>query len=323
MWWQIDYIQVGLYCEREPILNVLPAPSTHPNGTLTYYLHGSRKSVITYNTRTRFLRFSASVIFLWQGHNFSFYLGSFIIAVNNWCYTLGVDLWQGAVEQFEFAAIMEVDRAPKEYISGHPDGYKLKMNPHPYENGYMRSFKDKMVLLKFYDVRHRIMSTIRRANRGVVMQAGWDPERHYLKFEAHYLNPCNTFNSGRDMTLADLIDPARIQQFKENLYGQYKRLRPLKAFTKPINKKDLGAGEIILIELAEHYINAGLSLQEVKQRLYARINTYSEELMSPPDKNGRKRTIKTWIDKLTLERDSPFDLSERLQKALAENNGNE
>ncbi|MDL2320020.1 hypothetical protein LJC45_02680 [Alistipes sp. OttesenSCG-928-B03] len=263
------------------------------------------------------LKFSASVIFLYQGHNFSFDMADFINAVDDWCQRLGVNLWQGDLDEFEFAAIMEVERPPKEYIAGHPDGYKLKSNPHPDENGYLRTYRDKLVLLKMYDVRRRIMTTIRRAGRGAVMQAGWRPERHYLKFEAHYLNPGNTFNNGRRMILADLIDPARVQQFKEDLCRQYKRLQPMKTLINPSDKKNLSTGEIILIELAEHYFNSGLSLQQVKKRLYARINAYPEPLMLPTDKNARKRKINEWLNKLTFEENSPFDLSGRLQEVLA------
>ena len=90
----------------------------------------------------------------------------------------------------------------------------------------------------------------------------------------------------------------------------------MKSLITPTNKKDLSTPDIVMLALAEVQINAGESLQEIKKMLYAKINSIPEEVLSKPDKDSRKRQIKSLLEKLQEEPTSQWDLSKKLEEAL-------
>ena len=302
-------------CHSEPNLSRLREKARYPSGEVVYMTNDYNSPEIRYNSRTKILKFSGSIMYLYQSHNFSFDMRDFIAAIESLSQSVGVNLWAAVVEEFEFGVVMEVDTKPQILIAHHPDGKKLKTFDNPTDNGRLRTYTDTSVRLKLYDAGANIIKKIRKPHRQAALDAGWNPNRYYLKLEAHYRQPHKTFNNGRNLTLRDLTDPARIEQFRNDLYKQYKRLRPMKTLVTPSDKKDLSAAEILLMELAETHINSGMSIQKVRKRLYQRTNSLSKTL-STSDKDARKRTIKTWIDKLQFEEKSRFDLSEPLAEML-------
>ena len=69
-----------------------------------------------------------------------------------------------------------------------------------------------------------------------------------------------------------------------------------------------------MLELCEAYINEGYSIQEIKKKLYNRINTF--EVLSESDKKARKRQINHLIAKLSESKTSKWDLSDFLSKKI-------
>ena len=151
--------------------------------------------------------------------------------------------------------------------------------------------------------------------QGIIEEAGWNPEGHFLKWEAHYIKP-EVLNQGRALILANLVDRHWEEIFKADLYNQYKRLIPMKTIVTPSNKKDLGSADIVLLSLAELQINEGISLEELKKILYDKINSIPDEVLTKADKDSRKRQIKAMLDKIVEEPESRWDLSEKLTEAL-------
>lgn len=316
MCWQIDYVIASLYCENEPDLSHLHYIGSM-YGCMIYKTTDMNSPEIKYNPMTRMLIFKGSIGYLYQGHNFTFDLDKFVEAVNLLNRNLGVNLWAATVKEFEFGAIVEVELPPKEYIRAHPDGNKLKTRDNPRYNGYYREYYNAEIVLKLYDVLHRMKQVAKKPKREeIALTFGVNFNKHYLKIEVHYRRPNKTLNNGSDLFLADLANLERIQQFKENLLEQYKKLNPMQNIIIPTGKKDLNAGQIILLELVQYYINSGLPYTIIKKHLYERINSYPEEVLSSADKNARKRTLKAWINKLAFEANTSFDLSRQLEESL-------
>lgn len=91
---------------------------------------------------------------------------------------------------------------------------------------------------------------------------------------------------------------------------------------EPKNKKDLSTASIIAMVLAEDNLNESRTLQEVKQMLYNRINSISDDVLSKSDKDSRKRQIKGILDKMQEADTSKWDLSQKLAEALENNPDN-
>ena len=221
------------------------------------------------------------------------------------------------IETFEYGVIMQVPKKPKEYIKRHSSipSEKLTLNEKPKDKGNFRWWEDKNVCNKMYDAAQNIKKKQGLQRKEILKESGWNPERGFLKWEAHYLKP-EILNHGKGLLLADLMKPYWENVFKEDLYVQYKRLIPMKSLITPTNKKDLSSADIVMLALAEAQINAGENLQEVKKMLYDKINAIPEGVLSKADKDSRKRQIKSLFDKLQESPESEWDLSEKLEKAL-------
>ena len=88
----------------------------------------------------------------------------------------------------------------------------------------------------------------------------------------------------------------------------------MKTIIPPTSKADLHTLDFFAIELVESKMNEGKTLEEVKKILYDRIN--SSSLLSKPDKDARKRQVKTTLDKFQQSEISEYDLRNELQLAI-------
>ena len=283
-----------------------------------YWLQGCEKLELWWNPSLNMLRLSGSIMYYWQGHNWTYDKKGFVAAINHIEKLLHVSLWDAMLEAFEFGVIMEVALKPKEYIARHSAApkEKLSMNEKPQDKGKFRWWNDTNISLKMYDAGRNVKTKQGLERQAIIEESGWNPRGEFLKWEAHYLKP-EFLNHGKGLLLADLMNPSWEDVFKEDLYLQYKRLLPMKSLITPTNKKDLSTPDIVMLALAELQINAGESLQEIKKMLYAKINSIPEEVLNKSDKDSRKRQIKFLLDKLQEEPPSQWDLSKKLEDALS------
>lgn len=289
----------------------------YSSGWKKYWIQGCERLELWWNPDLSMLRLSGSIMYYWQGHNWSFDKKGFVAAISHIEKLLHVSLWETIVEAFEFGIIMEVELKPKEYISHHSvcPQEKLSIGEKTKDKGNFRWWNDTNVRLKMYDAGRNIQAKQGLERKAIIKESGWNPEREFIKWEAHYLKP-EILNHGKGILLADLMNPNWENVFKEDLYIQYKRLAPMKSLVTPENKKDLSTPDIVMLALAEVQINAGESLQEVKKMLYAKINSIPDEVLSKSDKDARKRQIKALLEKIQEEQNSKWDLSKKLEDVL-------
>ena len=167
-----------------------------------------------------------------------------------------------------------------------------------------------------YDENRNIKLKQNKSEIEYVKQAGWNPELHYLKWEAHYKRPHLIFNGGRYLKLADLLNLAFQERFRENLLWQYSRLSPFRTVVPPENKKLASTGGILLLTLAETLLNDNIPLPKMKKFIYAKINSFSDSVLSPNDKRARKRQIRSLLKRLEESDASQWDLSEVLKEKI-------
>ena len=315
----IDYIQATKYLSDKDrlFLGHCRLEAEYSSGWQKYWLQGCEKLEIWYNPSLNWMRLQGSIMYYWQGHNFTYDKKGFVAAIDHIIKIIHISIWDAMIEAFEYGVIMQVPKKPKEYIKRHSSipSEKLILNEKPKDKGNFRWWEDRNVCNKMYDAAQNIKKKQGLQRKEILKESGWNPEGEFLKWEAHYLKP-EILNHGKGLLLADLMKPYWENVFKEDMYVQYKRLIPMKSLITPTNKKDLSSADIVMLALAEAQINAGENLQEVKKMLYDKINAIPEGVLSKADKDSRKRQIKSLFDKLQESPESEWDLSEKLEKAL-------
>lgn len=315
----IDYIKATKHLQSKdnPFLGHCTFEAGYSSGWERYYIQGCEKLNIWYNPSIPLLKLEGSIMYYWQGHNFTYNKRDFVSAIKQIGTTLHLNLWDAMIEIFEYGTILEVQTKPKEYIQHHTAAPKegLSMNEKAKDKGNFRWYDDKNVSLKMYDASRNIQYKQGLKRKSIIEESGWNPEGEYLKWEAHYLKP-EILNHGKGILLADLVNPNWENVFKEDLYLQYKRLIPMKSILTPNKKSELSTADIIVLQLVESCINEGKNLQEVKKMLYARINSISDGILTKADKDSRKRQIKALLEKIKEEPESKWDLSAKLEEVL-------
>ena len=315
----IDYIQATKHLSDKDrlFLGHCRLEAEYSSGWQKYWLQGCEKLEIWYNPSLNWMRLQGSIMYYWQGHNFTYDKKDFVAAIDHIIKIIHISIWDAMIEAFEYGVIIQVPKKPKEYIKRHSSipSEKLILNEKPKDKGNFRWWEDRNVCNKMYDATQNIKKKQGLQRKEILKESGWNPEGEFLKWEAHYLKP-EILNHGKGLLLADLMKPYWENVFKEDLYVQYKRLIPMKSLITPTNKKDLSSADIVMLALAEAQINAGENLQEVKKMLYDKINAIPEGVLSKADKDSRKRQIKSLFDKLQESPGSEWDLSEKLEKAL-------
>lgn len=313
----IDYIAVTKHLQGKdkPFLGHCQIEAAYNSGYQKYVLSGCRDLEIYWNEQLGILKLQGSIAYYMQGHNFSYSDTMFTEAISYIESLLKCSLWDSDINEFEYGIIFEVEKSPQEYITHHhTKDKKLTMNEKGKDKGCFRWWEDKEVILKMYDENKNINKKQDLKGKSILKQAGWKPECNYLKWEAHYKKPHQTFNKGRSLILANLINPEFQNLFKQDLMYQYTRLQPMKNLIAPSDKKCLTTPDIILWDYAEILINQHCSLSDMKQRIYAKINTIQN--LSSNDKKARKRQIRSLISKLKEASESDWDLSSLITKKL-------
>lgn len=297
--------------------------ATFANGITRYALNGCERLDV-YLEDGVLLRIRGSIMYYWQGHNFSYSHSAFCSANDYIGKLLNVVLWDSNVQEFEYGVIMQVDNAPKDYIKNHKANPRehLNLSYNEKDKGNFSMWTDKYVCLKMYDAGKNIKMKQGLSRRQVLEKAGWNPQLNYLKWEVHYKKPgVLMLNNGQLFRLADLIDPNWQHRFKEDLFNQYKRLEPMSTIIEPTNKADLSTADLFALVLAEGCINNSQSILDVKQMLYDRINAFPNEVLSKSDKDYRKRQITAILENIQKANVSRWDLSQKLADVLQEKPG--
>ena len=316
----IDFVQATKHLSDKdrPFFGDCELVGRFNSGWMLYRLQGCDGVEIRHNPAQGWLTLKGSIMYYWQGHNFTYSKAGFVEAVAHIGKLLHVSLWDAIVNIFEYGVIMQVERKPREYILRHspkPSGGLLQPERGK-DNGNFRWWegRDRDVSLKMYDAGRNIRCKQGMRMKDIIKAAGWNPESHYLKWEVHYIKPEASLNNGIGIRLCDIVNSQWEDIFKADIFAQYKRLTPMKSIIPPKDKSNLHALDIFAIELVETKMNEGSTLPEVQKMLYSRIN--ASAILSKADKDARKRQVKATLDKLEQSEVSAWDISRELKAAL-------
>jgi len=311
----LDYIEITKHIQgkNKPFLGHLQPEAVYSSGMERYFVQGCRKMEIEHNPNTQSLKLKGSPLYFIQGHNFTYNKDSYIEGLKHIEDLLEMDLFDSDLDSFEYGIILKVDTKPKYLIAGHNAGKGLLMRTNPKDRGGIRYFEDKMLQLKLYDAGRNIKHKQGMTMKGIIKEAGWNPNGNYLKVEAHYKEPHKLLNDGRAIRLANIFLPKWEKRLKEDLFEQYQRLEPMKTIELPTNKSELSSADIILLSLAEVSINQGIDL---KRTLFEKINSIPENILNMEDKKARRRQINKLLERIETAPKSMYDLSDLLASAL-------
>jgi len=316
----IDFVSATICSSKDtPNLSFCKPAAAYISGWQLYHIEGCEKLKVWNNADAGLLKIEGSLPYFLQGHNFSFCRSAYIEAVDYLQQILDVPLWDAEVTAFEFGAVMPVESKPKIYIQNHfaAAGCKLLQNEKPKDAGTFRWWEDAAEALKLYDAGRNIVLKQGLQRREAIQLAGYDPERQYLKFETHY-KKASLLKQGKAVTFEDLQAPAWLQFLKENTLKQYHLLGTMRTLELPESKKDLSSTDILALAFVEDFMNTeGRPPQDAKKKLFQRINSLPDSLLSKSDKDARKRQINAIFSKLKESASSQYDLTEKLAAALA------
>lgn len=315
----IDYLSATLYYSDKdnPNMGFCHKEALYKSGWQSYSLPGVSIITVMINPYLKTLRLKGSLLYYAQGYNFVGSNNTIIEAVDVIGKQLGISLWKADIDNVEYGKIIEVEDNPKEYIMNHREkkGSGLVMNENPKDKGCFRWWDDKMLVIKMYDAGKNIKQKCSKEIQSYIEKEGWDPGKHYLKFEVKYKKPHVMFNSGGAIRLGDIVTPRFEKMFNDDLMNQYSRLEPKRDIVAG-SKKELNTASITVRTLIDEMCSKGKTLQEVQKRLYKEIDCVSEEVLSIADKKARKRGIKRLFDSLELEGKSRWDISEKLKEVI-------
>lgn len=313
----IDYIAVTKHFQDKdkPFLNNCQIKAFYKDTDCTKYtLNGCNDLELYWYESSNILKLKGSITYFIQGHNFTYFNSIFCEAIKTIQNILRCNLWDAYVDEFEYGKIIKVEYDAKEYITRHySNDKKLIMNEIGKDKGYFRWWEAKNLSLKMYDINRNINNKQTNIGKQRLIDIGWNPTEHYLKWEVHYKKPHQYFNNGIGIKLFDLVKPAFQRAISNDLIYQYSKLSTMKAIITPNNKKDLTTSDIILLELTENMINNNLSISETKKKLYHRINNIPQAILSDSDKKARKRQINSLFKKIKEETICKWDLTEKLR----------
>ena len=314
----IDFIQATKHLSDKdsPFLGHCEWKSKYNSGWIRYSLEGCKEFEIWWNEYLKDLKLKGSIIYYWQGHNFTYDKKDFVAAISHIGRLLHVYLWDAQIEVFEYGVIFQIDKKPKEYIQRHSAApkEKLTLNEKARDKGNFRWWSDSNVYNKMYDAKANIQAKQDKKMQEIIAEAGWNPKDEYIKWEAHYIKP-EILNKGIGLQLCQLVNPQYESVFKEDLYLQYQRLIPMKSVIIPQDKKDLKTPDILVMEEIQIALTLGESIEEVRKRKIAFINNLP---LDKVDKDARKRQINAIFKKIKESPESEWDLSEKIRKAIEE-----
>lgn len=311
----IDYIEITKHLRDKDTVNLghLQHEAEYASGLHKFFVNGCRNMELQYNPSQNYIRLKGSPLYFIQGHNFTWDKQSFNEAIKYIQKLINLDLYDSIVDKLEYGKIIKIESKPQRIISGHLTGKGLTMEEKSRDKGNIRYFNDSNVSLKLYNAGANIQHKQGLTMKGIIQEAGWNPEDNFLKFESHYKKPYLNLNKGKGFSLSEMLLPSFEKLLKSDLYNQYQRLEKMKSLEIPSSKKELSSGNIILLALAEIAMNQG---KDIKKLIDNYIKSIPENILNQEDKKARRKQIKSMLEKVQTSESNEFDISEQLAKAL-------
>ena len=311
----IDFISATKCMNKDsPNLSNCKWISTNKSGWERWELMWYKPMKVFWHPDNRLLKIEGSIPYFIQGHNFTFDKTDFVDGINILQSLLGVELWDAYLNEFEHGVIIQVEGMPSDYIKYHSalKPSKLKECINGNNKGEGKWWEGGTITLKMYNPKTNFHHKVGLKQRTDI--EGYDPNMNYLKFEAHYNKP-HLLNCGRGLILDDLRRDEKLSTLDSMLVTQYQLLQPMKTLLKPNDKGELKYISIVTMKLVEVLLNQGLTISQAQKEVYRFMDEF--ECLSKTDKDKRKQTARKIFKSLQVADKSEWDLTEKLEEALA------
>ena len=313
----IDYIRIDYHFTDKDTPNLQDFQGVSPDkyGWKRIELQGFAPIAIGLNERSGILRVKGSIMYFFQGHNFTFSRDGFIEVVEVVGDRFNINLWDGCVEELEVAVIVEVDRPPLSYIKNHwePNGWwgSTYKTTRYFVKGKALKKENAELYLRMYDVG----KNLRYKCRGMDLQEiGLISGKYYLKFEIHYNKPHKSLKRGGILRLRDVFTRQMQEGLKGDIRAYYGQLRRNYVVIPPNDRKTFDTSMIFAVYGLGKAVNSGQSILEAKKDICDMIN--QNPAFTKEDKANRRRGVKKVMDKVGDNAIDGWDLSGIINRQL-------
>jgi len=313
----LDYLEIAKFTGKDKAnFSYLEKEAVYPNAE-RYSFQGCKKIEIWNYPESNQIKIKGSLPYWINGHNY--YSGP-----HDWkegleylqgC--LGLNLYSGLIECFEFGTIQEIPVSPASFLQHH---IKISgMLSKEFRKGNVltgKEYHSPILKLKLYDISRNIKNKLEKPLQEEISRLfGWDRAKHYIKIESHYKRPEAHFRG--NVYLAELLSSEFQKQLQNELLQQYQSIMKTGTAIIPEKKADINSGTLPLLILKE--------LEEIYQfrteeLLKAKLKEIPERILSPADRKARLRTIRENLKKISISGKSEFDISELLQSKIQNEN---
>jgi len=227
---------------------------------------------------------------------------------------IGVNLFIGIVEYFEFGAICLIPYGTKPFIAAHSSSKGLEKSEIT-KNGYLAYFKSKPIDIKLYDASRNIQNKQNRSMKSQIGKLGYDTNENYIKFEVVYKKP-EILNNNIESTFEEIIQLDFIELLKQDILRQYKRLYISKNIEMTATKESISTPAILLHYIAQKSLNSNLKTDPIDDIINS-INNIPDDILSKANKSARRYQIRKIQKEMSNNKIvTNFDLTEIIKNRL-------
>jgi hypothetical protein len=311
----LDYIEIAKFTGKDkPNFHSMEKEAVYPNAE-RYSFQGCKKIEVWNYPEINQIKIKGSIPYFINGHNYFASLNDWKEGLDYLQGSLGLNLYSGLIECFEFGTIQEIPFSPASFLQNH---IKVSgMEGKEFRKGNVltgKEFHSPSLKLKIYDCGRNIKNKLDKGIQEEINRLfGWEKAKHYIKLESHYRRPEAHFKG--NVYLAQLLTEEFQRQLQINLLNQYQRIMKTGKAIIPERKADINAGTLPLIILKEL---EGIHNFRTEELLKALLKEIPEEILSPADKKARQRILKENLNKIRTAGESEFDISKLIKSKINE-----
>jgi len=311
----LDYIEIAKFTGKDkPNFHNLEREAVYPNAE-RFSFQGCNKIEVWNYPEINQIKIKGSIPYFINGHNYFSSLNDWKEGLDYIQGSLGLNLYSGWIECFEFGTIQEIPFPPASFLQNH---IKISgMEAKEFRKGNIltgKEFLSPSIRLKIYDAGRNFKNKLDKGIQEEISRLyGWEREKHYIKIESHYRKPEAHFRG--NVYLASLLSEEFQRQLQINLLNQYQRIMKTGKAIIPERKADINAGTLPLIILKEL---EGIHNFKTEELLKALLKEIPEGILSPADKKARQRILKENLKKIRTSGESEFDISNLIKAKINE-----
>ncbi len=309
----LDYIEIAKCIGKDKLNFSYLQRAASYEGADRYYFDRCKKIEVWHYEQRNQITIKGSLPYWLNGHNYHSSLNDWKEGLNYMQGCLGINLFSGIVNCFEFGTIQEIPFNEAAFLRNH---VKISgMESREYKQGNVltgKEFLSPSLKVKLYDVSRNIKNKLDKPLQEELRRLyGWDRAKHYIKLESHYKKPEAYFRG--NVYLNELLSSSFQNSLPLELISTYQKIMKTGKSHLPERKADINAGTLPLLILKELESVYNFQTEEL---LKAILKEIPEAILSPADRKARMKILRDNLKKITLEGKSEYDITELLQEKI-------